>query len=332
MPTPLVSVCIAAYNHARYIRQALDGILAQKTDFLIELLVHDDASTDGTADILREYAAEYPDTVFPLFESENQYSKNVPIDPTFNYPRARGKYIALCEGDDYWIDEYKLQAQVDFMEAHPDCTFCFTNAYIEDESGASPRREFLPYYEEERACYRPADSRYELGDAAGLSFAPTASFLFPREALSRLPDCFYTKMCQHGDLKLRLFMTALGYGQYLHRFSVVYRQNVSVGAFSVWSREGAQKTAARAASVSDMLGDVDELTKKKYTVEVSRLRDRYLFVELWNTQAKRPLQNAELNRVYRALPLERRAAWRLKRALPRGLWARLKRLRNAKKE
>ncbi len=331
MPTPLVSICTTTYNHARYIRQTLDGFLSQKTDFDFEILVHDDVSTDGTIDILKEYAERYPDIVKPIFEAENQYSKNIPINETFNFPRALGKYIALCEGDDYWIDEGKLQAQADFMESHPDCTFCFTNGYIEDESGVNERREFVPYYESERPYYRAEDFRCELDKAVGLSFVPTASFFFPRNALERVPRCFHDKMCQHGDLKMRLFFTALGYGQYLHRFSCAYRQNVAGSAFAVWSRESAEKTAARAATVSDMLRDVDEMTKKKYTSEVSRLRDRYLYVELWNTQAKHPLKSAEMKRIYRALPLKRRVIWRLKRVMPRRLTDFVKGLAKAKK-
>lgn len=324
MPSPLVSICTTTYNHERFIRQALDSFLAQKTDFPFEILVHDDASADGTIDILKEYAARYPDIVKPIFETENQYSKNVPINETFNFPRARGKYIALCEGDDYWIDDGKLQAQADFMEAHPDCTFCFTNGYIDDETGRRERREFLPYYEEERAYYRAEDHRCELGEAASLSFAPTASYFFPKSVFTRLGSAFTDKVCQHGDLKMRLMFTALGWGQYLHRFSCVYRENVSGGAFSVWSKEGADNTARRAATVSEMLRDVDEMTEKKYTVEVNRLRDRYLYVELWNTSAKSPLKSADMRRVYRSLPLKRRLIWRVKRALPARLANRLR--------
>lgn len=90
---PMVSICCAAYNHAPYIAQALESFLAQ--DVPIEILVHDDASTDGTQDILRDYARRYPDVVRPLFETENQYSRGVAIDPTFNYP-ARGRSTSPC--------------------------------------------------------------------------------------------------------------------------------------------------------------------------------------------------------------------------------------------
>ena len=127
MCSPLVSICCLTYNHAPFIRNCLDGFMAQQTDFPIEILVHDDASTDGTDVIVREYAEKYPEIIFPLFEEENQYSRGYAgkMDIEFNYSRARGKYIAYCEGDDYWTDPFKLQRQVDYMELHPDYSVCF---------------------------------------------------------------------------------------------------------------------------------------------------------------------------------------------------------------
>ena len=124
---PLVSICCLTYNHAPFIRKCLDGFLMQETSFPVEILIHDDASTDGTDDIVREYAEKYPEKIFPLFETENKYSNGYKgrMDTTFNYSRARGKYIASCEGDDYWTDPLKLQKQVDFMESHPDYSVCF---------------------------------------------------------------------------------------------------------------------------------------------------------------------------------------------------------------
>ena len=131
-----VSVCCLAYNHASYIRQCLDGFLMQKTNFPIEILIHDDASTDGTQDIIREYEAKYPDIIKPIYQKENQYSKGISISLTYNWSRAKGKYVAICEGDDYWTDPYKLQKQVDFLESHPDYVMCSHrfNQYIQDKN------------------------------------------------------------------------------------------------------------------------------------------------------------------------------------------------------
>jgi glycosyltransferase involved in cell wall biosynthesis len=133
---PVVSIACISYNHANYIRDCLDGFLRQETNFPFEIVIHDDASTDETQDIIREYAQRYPDLFFPLLQTENQYSKlGGGIIVRFNYPRCRGRYIAICEGDDYWTDKYKLQKQFDFMEAHPEFNLCGHKAWKADDAG-----------------------------------------------------------------------------------------------------------------------------------------------------------------------------------------------------
>ena len=135
MDQPLLSVSLITYNQAKFIRQCLDGIVMQRTTFPIEILVHDDASTDGTQDIIKEYTARYPGLINPILQTENQYSKGVKIDMEFNYRRARGKYIATCEGDDFWTDPDKLQRQVDILEQHPDYSMCcHACAILEEET------------------------------------------------------------------------------------------------------------------------------------------------------------------------------------------------------
>lgn len=119
-----VSIRCFAYNHERFIRQCLDGFVMQKTDFRFEAIVHDDASTDNTAAIIREYAEKYPDIIKPIYETENQYSKHDGSLTRIMNAHTRGKYIAMCEGDDYWTNPYKLQKQVDFLESHPDYVMC----------------------------------------------------------------------------------------------------------------------------------------------------------------------------------------------------------------
>lgn len=129
--TPLVSICSITYNHAPYIRQCLDGFLMQQTTFPIEIIINDDCSTDGTTEIVKEYAEKYPDLIRPIFHEENQYQKGVKgMFATFVFPKARGKYIAMCEGDDYWTDPLKLQKQVDFLEANPEYGLVHTRAKV----------------------------------------------------------------------------------------------------------------------------------------------------------------------------------------------------------
>lgn len=123
----LVSVICTAYNHERYIRDALEGFVMQKTKFPFEVIVHDDASTDGTADIIREYEKKYPDIIKPIYQKENQYSRGVRIGRDIIMPLVKGKYVAFCEGDDYWTDPLKLQKQVDFLEKHEDYAMCVSS-------------------------------------------------------------------------------------------------------------------------------------------------------------------------------------------------------------
>lgn len=145
MTTPLVSICSITYNHSRFIRQCLDSLLMQKTNFLIEIIINDDCSTDGTTEILREYEQKYPDIVFPVYQEKNVYSQGVRgLFNRFVFPKVRGKYVAICEGDDYWIDPYKLQKQVDFLEAHPDYSICYHKVQIVN-ADASEIKGYYPF-------------------------------------------------------------------------------------------------------------------------------------------------------------------------------------------
>jgi glycosyltransferase involved in cell wall biosynthesis len=134
--TPLVSICCITYNHEIFIRDAIEGFLMQKSTFPIEIIIHDDASTDKTAEIVAEYANKYPELIFPIFQTENQFSKGIKISATYVWPKAKGKYIALCEGDDYWTDPFKLQKQVDFLEANPDFVICYHDVKVINEEGS----------------------------------------------------------------------------------------------------------------------------------------------------------------------------------------------------
>ena len=132
---PLVSIRCMVYNHEPFLRQCLDGFVMQQTTFPFEAIVHDDASTDGSAAIIREYAEKYPDIIKPIYETENLYSKHdgsvIRIMDAAMHPAS--KYIALCEGDDYWTDPHKLQLQVDFLESHPDYSFSVHDVKVWEE-------------------------------------------------------------------------------------------------------------------------------------------------------------------------------------------------------
>ena len=168
-----VTVVCLTYNHEAWIRDALEGFVGQKTPWPIEVLVHDDASTDGTAAAVREYEARYPQIIKGFYSSENLHSKGVVISRDVLYPHIHGEYVALCEGDDYWTDPLKLRKQVEALEAHPGADIC-----------AHAARRLRPdgkvWYD--APCHH--DKFIPAGDVivGGGGFVATASLLCRREA------------------------------------------------------------------------------------------------------------------------------------------------------
>jgi len=261
MNKPLVSVCCITYNHEKYIRDAIEGFLMQKTTIPIEILIHDDASTDGTADIIKEYEAKCPDIIKPIYQTENQYSKGINPYPVFVYPRARGKYIALCEGDDYWIDPYKLQKQVDFLEANPDCSLCFhASKHI---YAKNPARFYI-----QKPKPIPADKKFDIKDAilGGGGFMATNSMVFLREYIIEPPE--WMAKAPVGDLPLMLILASRGKMAYIDEIMSVYRI-MTENSWSM-STQNKEKSKEHHYAVLKMWDDFDKWTDKKYHYLVFR--------------------------------------------------------------
>jgi glycosyltransferase involved in cell wall biosynthesis len=208
----MVSIKCLAYNHAPYIRQALEGFVMQKTNFRFEAIVHDDASTDGTADIIREYAEKYPEIIKPIYEKENQYSKGVGSIRRITNFVIRGKYVALCEGDDYWINPNKLQMQVDFMEAHPDYSLVFTN-----NLALCPNGKMSIRHTNKGDCDVPIKDVI-LKDG---SFIATASICCRGDIYMHLPKEVRSQYV--GDFPLQIYLAHVGKVRYFNDIMVVYR-------------------------------------------------------------------------------------------------------------
>ncbi len=217
----MVSIKCLAYNHENYIKQALDGFLMQKTNFRYEVIIHDDASTDHTADIIREYEKKYPDIIKPIYQTENQY-KYGNISRKFIDHKLTGKYIAYCEGDDFWTDPDKLQMQVDYLERHPECAFSFHNASIVLEDGSPYKDKFLPDNSIFKSfTFEDKDKIYNTADIINIGFIPTASIIGRREYILNRNDFCKKPIC--GDLPLRLSLSLDGYGYYFNRVMSAYR-------------------------------------------------------------------------------------------------------------
>lgn len=213
--TVMVSIWCITYNHELYIRDAIEGFLNQKTDFHYEIIIHDDASTDNTANIIREYEIKYPTMIHGIYQVENQYKKNQPSMEwiqKIHRENCKGKYIALCEGDDYWIDPYKLQIQIDYMERHPECVMTAHNAVnIDYKSGDIKARNSFEKEGDLTAKQVIMQSRGHM---------PTASIVYKKE-ISEM-DGFFLEV-GIGDYPIELYSFCKGVIHYFDRIMSVYR-------------------------------------------------------------------------------------------------------------
>lgn len=307
-PEVMVSICCITYNQQPYIRDALEGFLSQKTDFPWELLIHDDASTDGTAQIIREYADRYPDRIFPILQMVNQYSQGLTnISGTFNFPRARGRYIAMCEGDDYWTDPEKLEKQVAFMEAHPDCSLCFHSARVEVQGKAVTERQMRPYRGDRRIMPE------EIIDKT--SGYPTASLLFRREMVEHLPD-FYVQ-APIADIPLQLMAAARGWAYYMDEPMCVYRLG-GAASWTVLMKQGDYEKKQRdyAEAMKQMYLGFDQESGGRFQPVVNRAVRRLFFLTQVNTKQYDQVLAKENREFYRELNLRTRFFIRLETKLP----------------
>ena len=216
MDDVLVSVCCCAYNHEPFIQHCLHGFVMQQTTFKYIVLVHDDASTDNTASIIRDYALKYPKIIKPILQTDNQYSRGNDPCTRILFPSITSKYIAICEGDDYWTDPLKLQKQVDYMEAHPECTLCIGNAIEHWEDQRQPDKLFANI----------ADRDYEPEEISHGWLVSTQTAMFRKTVLKT--DLYHRYITDPkiitGDLPLWLTCASLGTVHGMSDVFAVYRR------------------------------------------------------------------------------------------------------------
>jgi glycosyltransferase involved in cell wall biosynthesis len=225
---PLVSVAVTTYQHATYIKECLDSILMQKTSFPFEIIIGDDGSTDGTGEICIQYAEKYPDKIRLFIRDRNisHYEledRSIRFNGIFTRMSARGKYTAICEGDDYWVDLNKLSKQVVFMDLNESCSVCFHNAFIIDENLSNYVSCFnIPAYKE----IYTAKCLFE-----NFWFVPTASIVYKTKSLpSRFPDWY---LCtNNGDLAILFLLLKSGSLGLIKGYLSVYRRN-SINSLSL---------------------------------------------------------------------------------------------------
>ena len=206
-----VSVCMITYNHEQYISAAIESVLKQKTEFSFELIIGEDFSKDNTRNICLDYAEEYPD-VIKLVPADRNVGMLQNFDRT--YRACSGKYIASIEGDDYWVDPFKLQKQVNVLEAYPKYSACFHNVMITSERKGE-KKEWIMHEQ-------LAKDSFSTEDVLGPWFIATASFMFVNYPDFELPSWFYN--CKFiGDLPLMLLLSLRGDFKYINEVMAVYR-------------------------------------------------------------------------------------------------------------
>ena len=216
----MVSIVYITYNHEKYISQALEGFLNQKTTFPIEIIIHDDASTDRTPDIIINYASRYPTLITPILQNENQYSQGKIITEKL-IMQAKGKYIAFCEGDDYWTDPNKLQEQVDILERNIDLVASTHNEIVVRENGTPwPKSYQISYREHHNRILDRKMLNYKC------KFAHTASIVVRRDIFTGLDGEAweaYKNVRANGDMKWAALMASQGNVYHIAKDMACYR-------------------------------------------------------------------------------------------------------------
>uniref|UniRef100_A0A7V3E6Q4 Glycosyltransferase n=1 Tax=Ignavibacterium album TaxID=591197 RepID=A0A7V3E6Q4_9BACT len=211
----LVSVCMITYNHEKYIAQAIDSVLMQRTNFDFEIVIGEDCSTDRTREIVLEYKAKYPDKIKLLLQEKNVGMMQNFID-TFN--ACKGKYIALLEGDDYWTDQYKLKKQVDILEAHPEYSMCFTARNVVDSDNKFLREEHYP------------DKIYTTKDVVE-GFIPSTQTIVLRNYQDLHKFLYQNHNHPSGDRLVAYYCSLMGPIYYIDEVTACYRESGE----GVWS-------------------------------------------------------------------------------------------------
>lgn len=301
----IVSICCLSYNHEHYLADAIESFLSQQTDFSFEVLIHDDASTDRSAAIIKEYEEKYPHIIKAIYQTENQHSQGVLVD-LLNQERARGKYLAYCEGDDYWTDPTKLQRQVDYMEAHPDCSMC-----VHAASTVSALKKRV--ISDVRPGMGDKDLTIEEIIEGGGEFIATNSILLSKEKIEPLPEFYHRAVV--GDYPLVIYGALQGVVHYMDRNMSAYRIGVS-GSWTQRELATVEKKVTHMQEINRMLDEINDYTGFKYDKSIRSTKERnelHLLLEQGRiAEAKR----GKYREQYNQLGLKKIILFRIKHSFP----------------
>lgn len=259
----MVSVCMITYNHELYIQKAIEGVLMQQTNFKLELIIGEDCSTDRTFDICQKFAHEHPEKIILL-----RTDKNLGMMSNFirTLKACKQKYIALCEGDDYWTDPLKLQKQVDFLEANPAYGLCFHRVKLQLPDGSFQQDNITkvpPHYErlEDLARYG--------------NYIHTPSVMFKPENLNFPKQLGQTPI---GDFFLYMLLARQGKIGYIDQEMAVYRTGVGM-----WSQKSVYERSLKTAYTFALLVDTDLFTEEVNAILKNRISG---FIHRFNSEIK----------------------------------------------
>ena len=300
-----VSIVCNAYNHENYIRDALESFVMQKTNFKFEVLVHDDASTDKTADIIREYEKKYPDLIKPIYQTENQYSKGFGLVGKLQLGRAVGKYIAYCEGDDYWTDPVKLQKQYDAMEAHPEVDIC---AHCGMRVNAETK-ECIGYI-------KPSDKdcilTMEQVILGGGGYVVTNSLMYRRELIYNEPE--FRKFLKL-DYTLQMYGALRGGMLYLSDCMSAYRI-MAKGSWTSRTYSNPERFKKHTEKLEEMFALFDKDTNYQYSDVVKKQIEYQWFDYLYSIGDYKKAKSKNYREFYCKLPLTDRIRVNIRLYLP----------------
>ena len=263
---PLVSIVCTTYNQEKYIEYALKGFVTQETNFPFEVIVHDDASTDSTADIIHEYEKKFPHIIKPIYQTENQYSKKVQITKDILMPNAKGKYIAVCEGDDFWVDKHKLLRQVTYMENHMDCSCTYHPVHFV-VNGKIVRNDKRWNTELNVSVH---DVIRNGGD-----FIATPSIVYRKEFGLQFPK--FRQMPGVGDYRLQILLALNGQVHYFPEIMACYRF-IAEGSWNQKMRTNLDFAKKHWFNEIKWLMQLNEETNYKYKNDISHI----IFLEMRN--------------------------------------------------
>lgn len=277
----MVSVWCLAYNHEKYIRDCLEGFVNQKTNFKFEVIVHDDASTDGTPKIIEEYAKKYPSIIKPIYQKENQYSKGINIIKEYIKPKLTGKYVAVCEGDDFWCDRTKLQTQVDLMEQHLEYVACVHQTKI---INCLTHRESRVVLYIEDCIIDILDVFKNDGPIYQIS-----SLLYRKELVEKEPDFIYFSTIIW-DYPFQIFLALNGKVYFVNKTMSVYRLYTD-GSWSLRNK-GRNADISFMNSMILILQAVDKYSDYKYHAFIDKQILKFEYM-LWRINPKFTLLKEE---------------------------------------